>query len=141
MTELELQQRIKDETFISSTAWVFIILVGMVLYWAVASGVMMQIALVAQDHILSDPPGGLPGEFADQIRKGRQQGFWIAGIMGVGSLMLIVTGIAVLKRRKWGRILMTIAILVVVAVALFIVFYVGRQTMQMMNEFAVRIPG
>ena len=141
MTELELQQRIKDEAFISATAWVILLLAGMALYWSLVSGGMMQLILDAQDRAFGEPPGGVPGDFMAEIQKTQQRILLIVGVLGLGSVLLIVTAVAVLKRRRWGRMLMTVAMLVLVAVALFLVFYVGRQSLLRVNELALRIPG
>ena len=140
MTELELQQRIKDEAFISSTAWVMIILVGVVLYWALVGGVAAQLVAEFQSSFLADPPGGMPNDMMTELRRGRQQSLLILGILIVGCILLMMTAIAVLKRRNWGRVLMTISILVLVAIDMFIVFYVGSKAMRKLNELVFRMP-
>ncbi|MEL6835276.1 MAG: hypothetical protein AAFY48_03685 [Bacteroidota bacterium] len=141
MTELELQQRIKDETFISSTAWVFLILAGTVLYWSAVGGGMMQLVLEVQNRTFLDPPGGIPGEFTERIQRAQMQALFVLAILAIGGVLLIVTSIVVLKRRNWGRVLMTVSIFVLVAVLLFLALYIGSLYFRQLQALSVKIPG
>ena len=58
-----LTQRLKDETFISTSAWVMIILAGMALYWSVAYYFLQQEVFAAQAAMFPDMEDGSAGEF------------------------------------------------------------------------------
>lgn len=134
-------QRLKDETFISTAAWVILIFAFIILYWSGFYYLTLQLVAETQAEMFSGVDAGPAVEFSQDFQRIQEQMSLGIMVAGLGSLMLIVTSIAVLKRRNWGRILMTIASVALVATLLFFVFYVGGQWYDKMNETMLGMPG
>ena len=127
MTEQEMLQRIKDESFVSTAAWVMLIFAIIGFYWSGVYVGTISLMIDSQDGFFSTFNDGAVGAFSSHMRKIQQQQLGVVALLGLCSLMLITTAVAVLKRRNWGRILMTICSVIILAVALFWIFYLSKQ--------------
>ncbi|MEL6660978.1 MAG: hypothetical protein AAFR36_31295, partial [Bacteroidota bacterium] len=83
----------------------------------------------------------IPGEFTERIQRAQMQALFVLAILAIGGVLLIVTSIVVLKRRNWGRVLMTVSIFVLVAVLLFLALYIGSLYFRQLQALSVKIPG
>ncbi|MEM1215671.1 MAG: hypothetical protein AAGJ82_08305 [Bacteroidota bacterium] len=141
MTPITAPQALKDQVFLSTTAWIFILLSATILY-ALGSKLLVSqqsVDLVAEALGESRNPE-MVTHFAE-MRWIQSQVLVFWGGIAVTALLLLASAILLLRRARWSRGIFTTACLIAVAEILAFVFWRRQQFVDMATKTSARGDG
>ena len=124
--EILKSQEFKDELFLSNTAWLFIILAASTAYFSGTNIFTSQIAIQATNELMDSMTPEAREHMKDM--QSIQLGI-IVYIYGsfIISLLVLLSAIVMLKRKRWGKILFNVVMVSTVLLILGAVFYLRQQ--------------
>lgn len=118
-------QEIKDQVFISTSAWVIIVFSFIALYFSCFQWISFQ-QVTATQEMMFQGTEAFEHDFMDIKQKTEALFTIIFTSTTIGSFLLILTALNLLRRRKSGRILFTITVGILLVLLLFFLFYSSK---------------
>lgn len=131
----------QSHLFISTTAWVFIILASVALYLSVFNIAIYKISIEAQKELFQSVGDGSNDDFLLKMQETFQM-VWLFLLVGMlSSFVLLIAAINLLKHKNWARILFTVICLLIAGMFIAFGFYLKYQVGEMRNLFNLSLSG
>jgi hypothetical protein len=132
-------QEIKDQAFISTSAWVIIVFSFIALYFSCFKWLSFQ-QITATQEMMFQGTEAFEHDFTAVKQKTEALLTIVLTSSIVGSFLLLITALNLLRRRKSGRILFTITISILLALLLFFLFYSSKNYQQQLVSILPNFP-
>lgn len=125
----------KSQLFISTIAWIFIILSATVLYFSITNVVVFKLGMDLQKEMFADMGSGTENGLPQKMQE-IWQTMWLFLLVGLlSSVALLISAVNLLKRRNWARILFTVVCVLIAMLFVALAFYMKYQAGEMLDLF------